>query len=213
MPCEAEALCCHVPTGSFGCVFKGVRGGVQDVAVKVLNISTPDAKERQAFEKVSPSLQDPDRCSAGCVCTLKRPNASCHGVTLMAPVYRERGRRLAGLLLRFRTATQVFDQRRRLTVLPMLSAQEISLLKAISYDRNLVQFYGAVLNVEQPMLVSGRCRSGLSTVCKRHAPGQEVLLAALLLPSPMLSLSRPWIPSVCAVSTMAYTIRAVPVIF
>ena len=32
--------------------------------------------------------------------------------------------------------------------------QEISLLKAISYDRNLVQFYGAVLNVEQPMLVS-----------------------------------------------------------
>ena len=33
-------------------MFKGVRGGVQDVAVKVLNISTPDAKERQAFEKV-----------------------------------------------------------------------------------------------------------------------------------------------------------------
>ncbi len=27
------------------------------------------------------------------------------------------------------------------------------MLKAISYDRNLVQFYGAVLNVEQPMLV------------------------------------------------------------
>ena len=36
-------------------MFKGVRGGVQDVAVKVLNISTPDAKERQAFEKVRPA--------------------------------------------------------------------------------------------------------------------------------------------------------------
>jgi len=45
--------------GSFGCVFKGVRGGVQDVAVKVLNISTPDAKERQAFEKV----RRPARCA------------------------------------------------------------------------------------------------------------------------------------------------------
>ena len=32
-------------------VFKATRGGVQDVAVKVLNIQTPSAKERAAFEK------------------------------------------------------------------------------------------------------------------------------------------------------------------
>ena len=30
--------------------------------------------------------------------------------------------------------------------------QEISILKSISYDRNIVQFYGAVLT-ERPMLV------------------------------------------------------------
>jgi len=32
-------------------------------------------------------------------------------------------------------------------------AQEISILKSISYDRNIVQFYGAVLSGSEPMLV------------------------------------------------------------
>ena len=31
--------------------------------------------------------------------------------------------------------------------------QEISILKSISYDRNIVQFYGAVLSGSEPMLV------------------------------------------------------------
>lgn len=55
----------HVCAGSFGCVFKGVRGGVQDVAVKVLNISTPDAKERQAFEKARPCRRACEQQTAG----------------------------------------------------------------------------------------------------------------------------------------------------
>ena len=32
-------------------------------------------------------------------------------------------------------------------------SQEISILKSISYDRNIVQFYGAVLSGSEPMLV------------------------------------------------------------
>jgi serine/threonine protein kinase len=43
-------------------------------------------------------------------------------------------------------------------------AQEISILKSISYDRNIVQFYGAVLSGSEPMLVleymEVRIRSG-----------------------------------------------------
>ena len=36
---------------------------------------------------------------------------------------------------------------------PGAAAQEISILKSISYDRNIVQFYGAVLSGSEPMLV------------------------------------------------------------
>jgi len=64
--------------GSYGRVYRGVRGGVQDVAVKVLHAS--DDSQTKAFQK------------------------------------------------------------------------EISILKSISYDRNIVQFYGAVLT-DRPMLV------------------------------------------------------------
>ena len=35
----------------------------------------------------------------------------------------------------------------------MRCPQEISILKSISYDRNIVQFYGAVLSNNEPMLV------------------------------------------------------------
>lgn len=55
--------------------------------------------------------------------------------------------------------------------------QEISLLKAISYDRNLVQFYGAVLNVEQPMLV----RSCASIWARSSVLCQECCVSMLLL--------------------------------
>jgi serine/threonine protein kinase len=64
--------------GSYGKVYRGLRGGVQDIAVKVLHAS--DEAQTRAFRK------------------------------------------------------------------------EISILKSISYDRNIVQFYGAVLT-ERPMLV------------------------------------------------------------
>ena len=61
-----------------------------------------------------------------------------------------------------------------------LFAQEISLLKAISYDRNLVQFYGAVLNVEQPMLVrSHRLPSDDMHHCRSYSTSRAALLCSV----------------------------------
>ena len=36
---------------------------------------------------------------------------------------------------------------------PPLTLQEIQLLKRISHDRNIVQFYGACLDTQPPMLI------------------------------------------------------------
>jgi hypothetical protein len=40
------------PAGSYGKVYRAVRGGVQDVAVKVLNHTENDPRQIAAFEKV-----------------------------------------------------------------------------------------------------------------------------------------------------------------
>ena len=36
---------------------------------------------------------------------------------------------------------------------PSLVAQEIGVLQKVSFDRNIVQYYGACLEAEQPMLI------------------------------------------------------------
>ncbi len=51
--------CTAACAGSYGKVYRAVRGGVQDVAVKVLNHTENDPRQIAAFEKVHrlPTLQ------------------------------------------------------------------------------------------------------------------------------------------------------------
>jgi hypothetical protein len=41
-----------------------------------------------------------------------------------------------------------------------VSSQEIGILKSISYDRNIVQFYGATMVGTEPMLLLEYCEGG-----------------------------------------------------
>ena len=50
----ADHLHCRLLAGSYGKVYRAVRGGVQDVAVKVLNHTENDPRQIAAFEKVHP---------------------------------------------------------------------------------------------------------------------------------------------------------------
>ena len=52
----ADRLGCRLLAGSYGKVYRAVRGGVQDVAVKVLNHTENDPRQIAAFEKVRRSL-------------------------------------------------------------------------------------------------------------------------------------------------------------
>ena len=52
----------------------------------------------------------------------------------------------------------------------MLQHKEISILKRVSFNRNVVQFYGFCLDKSAPMLVRASCRAG--------APGLQCCMPA-----------------------------------
>ncbi len=66
--------------------------------------------------------------------------------------------------------------------------QEIGVLQKVSYDRNIVQYYGACLTAEQPMLIMEfcavrRCRS--TVMGKQDVAGRMIMPGILASPAPV----------------------------
>ena len=113
-------------------MYKALRGGVQDVAVKVLLCT--DEEQLLQFEKVRRHLCFQLTCAA-----LQANNLSAW-------------LRAASVLL--------LSRRWSPCIVSGMLAQEIGILKSISYDRNIVQFYGATMVGTEPMLLLEYCEGG-----------------------------------------------------
>ena len=122
--------------GQFGSVYKAVRAGVQDCAVKLLH--------RTSAEDLSKFIEARFAQHRGFLFT------ACCAAWGAASANRALSRAAAGL--------QVCGMQRDCWA---QNPQEVSILKSLNYDRNIVQFYGA---------------------CMRS--GQELMLVTEVVPSP-----------------------------
>ena len=130
-------------------VYKALRGGVQDVAVKVLLCN--DNEQLAQFEKVRVRRRRLLDDAHGAGWRLSRPPGRLEtGGTDGGPGWRRCADRRSGGISpsnNFRLGAGC-------------RPQEIGILKSISYDRNIVQFYGATMVDTEPMLLLEYCEGG-----------------------------------------------------
>ena len=153
----------------YGEVLRGVRGGVQDVAVKRLMCSA-DGKLEKFVEVQLTGL----------------PSCQPNSLIPFASAKRQ---------LRMTVVTCYTTQtcKGSLSHAPsLLTLQEVSMLKGLNYDGNITQFYGACIQPgARPMLISEFMEGVTPEMCLRRCSREDVVAAD----SAMHASSRPAMPA------------------
>ena len=117
-------------------VLKGLHGGVREVALKMLlDVEDPE-KELARFTQVAHSKCYP------CIVTSTTTtiNARCESAFSSLCIF-----------WRFKTSSPTHSK--VLSGAPSVVVQELDLLRSLSFDKNIVQFYGATIIEGCPVLV------------------------------------------------------------
>jgi serine/threonine protein kinase len=117
-------------------VYKAVRGGVQDVAIKIMHEA--DDEQLAQFEKVTQATSHQETQAERLVSSRCPHRSGSHPAACMPTCCPKPWRQST----------------------PLCQPQEIGILKSISYDKNIVQFYGASMVNREPMLLLEFCEGG-----------------------------------------------------